>query len=138
MNDKIVLDFGSIVSQMESEGLRLLTVKDNNSLFVVDGKDNLYAIEPYYAGGYLDKFIGERNVISFELIEQPAINFEDWRKKFLDAAWVKDFIERIVKTEYPDFEDTSPLASLMQSAAARTSIPDINTSRSKGIDGPGI
>lgn len=109
MNDKIVLDFGSIVSQMESEGLRLLTVKDNNSLFVVDGKDNLYVIEPYYAGGYLDKFIGERNVISFELIEQPAINFEDWRKKFLDAAWVKDFIERIVKTEYPDFEKTSPL-----------------------------
>lgn len=33
--------------------------------------------------------------------------------------------------------DTSPLASLMQGAAARTSIPDINTSRSKGIDGPG-
>lgn len=34
--------------------------------------------------------------------------------------------------------DTSPLASLMQGAAARTSIPDINTSRSKSIDGPGI
>lgn len=109
MNDKIVLDFGSIVSQMESEGLRLLTVKDNNSLFVVDDKDNLYAIESYYAGGYLDRFIGERNVISFELIEQPVINFEDWRKQFLDVAWVKDFIERIVKIEYPDFEKTSPL-----------------------------
>lgn len=109
MNDKIVLDFGSIVSQMESEGLRLLTVKDNNTLFVVDDKDNLYAIEPYYAGGYLDRFIGERNVVSFELVEQPVINFEDWRKKFLDAAWVKDFIERTVKIEYPDFEKTSPL-----------------------------
>lgn len=109
MNDKIVLDFGSIVSQMESEGLRLLTVKDNNTLFVVDGKDNLYAIEPYYAGGYLDRFIGERNVVSFELVEQPVINFENWRKKFLDATWVKDFIERTVKIEYPDFEKTSPL-----------------------------
>ena len=109
MNNKIVLDFGSIVSQMESEGLRLLTVKDNNTLFVVDGNENLYAIEPYYAGGYLDRFIGERNVVTFELVEQPTRDFEDRRKQFMDASWVESFIERIVKKEYPDFEKTSPL-----------------------------
>lgn len=109
MNDKIVLDFGSIVSQMENDGLRLLTVKDSNTLFVVDGKDTLYAIEPYYAGGYLDRFIGEKNVVSFERIEQPVSYFEDWRKEFWDASWVNDFIERIVKKEYPNFEKTSPM-----------------------------
>lgn len=34
--------------------------------------------------------------------------------------------------------DTSPLAALMQGAAARASIPDINTSPGKGKDGPEI
>ena len=106
MNDKIVLDFGNIVSEMETKNLKLLKIKDNNSLFVVDCKGNLYGIEPYYAGGYLDRFIGEKFIISFELMEQPARNFEDWRKEFMDASWVKSFIERVVKKEYPSFKET--------------------------------
>lgn len=106
MNDKIVLDFGNIVSELETKNLKFLTVKDNNNLFVVDSEGNLYGIESYYAGGYLDRFIGEKYIISFEPMEQPTKDFEDWRKVFMDASWVKDFIERIVKIEYPNFEET--------------------------------
>ena len=104
--DKIVLDFGNIVSELETKNLKLLKVKDNNGLFVVDREGNLYGIESYYNGGYLDRFIGEKFVISFERMEQPTRDFEDWRKEFMDASWVKSFIERIVKKEYPNFKDS--------------------------------
>ena len=80
MNDKIVLDFGNIVSELETKNLKLLKIRFNNNLFVVDGEGNLYGIETYYAGGYLDRFIGEKFVISFERMEQPTRDFEDWRK----------------------------------------------------------
>ena len=120
--DNIVLDFGNIVSELEEKNLKLLKVKDNNNLFVVDREGNLYGIETYYAGGYLDRFIGEKFVISFERMEQPTRDFEDWRKEFLDASWVKSFIERIVKKEYPNWKETSSkesLAQQIQSASTR-------------------
>ncbi len=107
MNDNIVLDFGNIVSELETKNLQLLKIKDNNGLFVVDGEGNLYGIETYYAGGYLDRFIGEKFIISFEPRERPTRDFEDWRKEFLDASWIKSFIERIVKKEYPNFKESS-------------------------------
>ena len=101
------MDFGNIVSELETKNLQLLKIKDNNGLFVVDGEGNLYGIETYYAGGFLDRFIGEKFIISFEPIEQPTRDFEDWRKEFMDASWVKSFIERIVKKEYPNFKESS-------------------------------
>lgn len=104
--NNIVLNFGNIVSELEEKNLKLLKIKDNNGLFVVDCEGNLYGIEPYYAGGYLDRFIGEKFVISFERMEQPIRDFEDWRKEFMDASWVKSFIERVVKIEYPNFTQT--------------------------------
>lgn len=122
LDDHIVLDFGNIVSELETKNLKLLKVKDNNGLFVVDREGNLYGIETYYAGGYLDRFIGEKFVISFELMEQPTRDFEDWRKEFLDAAWVNDFIDRVVKKEYPGFK-TSSLDEKIQSASTRAAAP---------------
>jgi len=124
MNDNIVLDFGNIVSELETKNLKLLKIKDNNSLFAVDSEGNLYGIERYYAGGYLDRFIGEKFVISFEHMEQPTRNFEDWRKEFMDASWVKSFIERVVKKEYPNFKETvrnstSSIDEKIQSASTR-------------------
>lgn len=101
-NPTIALDFGNIVSELESKNLRLLHIEDNPGLFVVDSKDNLYAIETYHAGGYLDKYIGEKHIISFEQVEHPVKNFEEWRKTYWDAAWVKDFIKRIVHINYPN------------------------------------
>lgn len=119
--NNIVLDFGNIVSELEAKHLKLLKVKDNNNLFVVDHKGNLYGIEPYYAGGYLDRFIGEKFVVSFERMEQPVRDFEDWRKEFMDASWVKSFIERVVKKEYPSFKENKPsLSAQIQSASSRT------------------
>lgn len=117
--NNIVLNFGNIVSELEEKNLKLLKIKDNNGLFVVDCAGNLYGIEPYYAGGYLDRFIGEKFVISFERMEQPIRDFEDWRKEFMDASWVKSFIERVVKIEYPNFTQThKPLTAQIQEVSA--------------------
>lgn len=122
--NNVVLDFGNIVSELETKNLKLLKIKDNNNLFVVDCDGNLYGIEPYYAGGYLDRFIGEKFVISFERMEQPARNFEDWRKEFMDASWVKSFIERVVEKEYPNFTQThKPLTAQIQEVEARATAP---------------
>lgn len=122
--NNIVLNFGNIVSELEEKNLKLLKIKDNNGLFVVDCAGNLYGIEPYYAGGYLDRFIGEKFIISFERMEQPIRDFEDWRKEFMDASWVKSFIERVVKIEYPNFTQThKPLTAQIQEAAARATAP---------------
>lgn len=104
-NPTITLDFGNIVSELENKNLRLLHLEDTPGFFVVDSKDNIYALETYFAGGYLDRFIGEKHIISFEKTELSASNFEEWRKTYWDAAWVKDFIERIVEKEYPGFNN---------------------------------
>ena len=132
--DKIVLDFGNIVSELETKNLKLLKVKDNNGLFVVDREGNLYGIESYYNGGYLDRFIGEKFVISFERMEQPTRNFEDWRKEFMDALWVKSFIESVVKKEYPNFIQThKPLTAQIQQAEARATAPRADESPAKNM-----
>lgn len=136
--DNIVLDFGNIVSELETKNLKLLKVKDNNSLFVVDCEGNLYGIEPYYAGGYLDRFIGEKFVISFERTEWPTRDFEDWRKQFMDASRVKSFIEKVVKIEYPNIDDDFPakptLSDQIRSAFIRSS--DSHTSPDTLVKNP--
>lgn len=104
-NLSITLDFGNIVSELGNKNLRLLHVKDNPAWFVVDSDNNLYSIETYYAGGYLDRYIGEKQVISFEKMEWPVKNFEEWRREFMGAAEVQDFIDRIVSVEYPRMND---------------------------------
>lgn len=132
--NNIVLNFGNIVSELEEKNLKLLKIKDNNGLFVVDCAGNLYGIEPYYVGGYLDRFIGEKFVISFERMEQPIRDFEDWRKEFMDASWVKSFIERVVKIEYPNFIQThKPLTAQIQEAEARATAPCSGESPAKNM-----
>lgn len=132
--NNIVLNFGNIVSELEEKNLKLLKIKDNNGLFVVDCEGNLYGIEPYYAGGYLDRFIGEKFVIYFERMEQPIRDFEDWRKEFMDASWVKSFIERVVKIEYPNFTQThKPLTAQIQEAEARATAPCSGESPAKNM-----
>lgn len=92
--------------------------------------DNASDLSPLY----LDRFIGEKFVISFERMEQPIRDFEDWRKEFMDASWVKSFIERVVKIEYPNFTQThKPLTAQIQEAEARATAPCSGESPAKNM-----
>ena len=52
---KIIIDFGDLVSELKNKKLELCNRKTSVGLFLLDTQSNLYIIEDYYLGSYLDK-----------------------------------------------------------------------------------
>ena len=94
MENKIVLNFKNIISEMESKELKLIFVKDKG-IFIEDKKNNLYIIETYYHGGYIDNFIKKGIIVEFNLVDNSlSKNIMDWEKEIWGVSEVKDFIKR--------------------------------------------
>lgn len=70
MENKIVLNFKNIVSEIESKELKLCFLKNNvTTMLVVDKQNNMYMIETYYNGGHLNSFIQNGSIVEFNLID---------------------------------------------------------------------
>lgn len=94
MNNKIVINFRNIVSELESKELKLCLLKDR-CWFIEDMQGNLYQMETYRLGSYLDKLIKDSIVVEFDLIDIAlSKNIEDWEKEIWGVLEVKDFIKR--------------------------------------------
>jgi hypothetical protein len=94
MENKIVLNFKNIISEMESKELKLIFVKDKG-IFIEDKKNNLYIIETYYHGGYIDNFIKKGIIVEFNLVDNSlSKNIMDWKKEIWGVSEVKDIIKR--------------------------------------------
>lgn len=93
MGNTIVIDFKNIVSELESKKLNLCYFR--NGHFAEDTQGNLYAIETYYHGSYLDKLIKDGNVIEFNRIDASVYQtVKDYEKKVWSASNVEAFIVR--------------------------------------------
>jgi hypothetical protein len=91
MENIITINFKNIISELESKNLKLCFIKDR-SWFVEDSKNNLYQIESYRYGSYLDKLIKDGITVEFNLVDASYIG--DWEKEIWDIEKVKDFMKR--------------------------------------------
>lgn len=94
MENKIIINFNNIVSELETKGLKLCKVKDR-SWFVVDSQNNMYHIELYRSGSYLDQLIKDGITVEFNYVDASlSKNIGEWEKEIWGVSEVKDFIKR--------------------------------------------
>lgn len=91
MKNEIVIEFKNIISELESKKLKLCFLKDRG-IFVEDNQKNLYKMETYWHGSYLDKLIKDGTIVKFSLVD--STNIEDWEKEIWGVPEVKAFIKR--------------------------------------------
>jgi len=92
---KIIIDFGDLVSELKNKELVLCNRKTSVGLFLLDTQSNLYIIEDYYLGSYLDKLIRNRKVVEFKQLETSLReNIEDWELENWNSDWIEGFIRR--------------------------------------------
>lgn len=91
--NKIVINYGNLINELKDKELRLFFRKtDNVGIFIQDNKDNVYQIETYWVGSYLDKMI--KNKVCAEFIQVDKNIIKDWEKDFIDWQYVENFIKR--------------------------------------------
>ncbi len=94
MLEKIIIDFGNIVEEMERKQIRLCLLHETD-WFIIDSQNQFYQIETYYRGGYLDRYITRKIKIEFNIISTSVSDsIEDWEKEVWDVEVMKKFIER--------------------------------------------
>jgi len=91
MKNKIVIDFENIISELESKEVKLCFLKDRG-IFIEDIQGNLYQMETYWHGSYLDKLIKNGVVVEFNFVN--ATHIKDWEKEIFGTEEVKAFMER--------------------------------------------
>lgn len=93
--ENIIINFGDVVSELRNRELVLCNRKTSVGLFLLDKHNNLYMIENYYLGSYLDKLIKNSTVVEFKQIDKSIRgNVEDWELENWDSNWIEDFIKR--------------------------------------------
>lgn len=93
--DKIMIDFGDVVEEMKNKKVKLCLLHKRADWFLIDSQNQLYQIESYYCGGYLDRYIKEKIKIEFNIVPISSSNtIEDWEIEMWDVEKVEDFIKR--------------------------------------------
>lgn len=93
MGNKIVINFKNIVSELETKKLKLCFLI-NRGLFIIDEYNNLYQMELYRVGSYLDNLIKKGITVEFSYVDSKNIN--DREKEIWDISEVENFITNIV------------------------------------------
>lgn len=103
MKNQIVLNFKNIISELKNKKLKLCFIKDNNSIFIEDVKGNLYQIENYRAGTYLDQLIKDNVVAKFDFVNVLlSKNIPDCRKQIWGVIEMENFVKNVFEIEYPN------------------------------------
>jgi hypothetical protein len=94
MNNKIIVDFGNIISEMKNKEFKIVFLKDR-CICIEDVKGNMYQIDIYYVGSYLDKIVKNGLEIEFNLIDSELIkNIKEYEKEVWGVEDIESFIER--------------------------------------------
>lgn len=105
----ITLNFRDILSEMKNKDIKII-LGIGNTMCIEDNQKNLYQIEPYYYGSYLDKMIENGCNVTFNPIEAKQTEYlNDFYKnkmEVLDYNYVKDFIAicKLENTQQADVE----------------------------------
>lgn len=90
---KILVDFKKILSELESKKIKLCFLKDRG-LFIEDDQKDLYQMEVYRQGSYLDRLIKDGIVVEFHQVENSSNSVGDWEKEIWGVSEVEGFIKR--------------------------------------------
>ena len=97
MKKQIIINFGNIVNELNDRNLKLCFI-NNGFIHLQDEKNNIYKMETYYLGSYLDKLIESNTVVMFELLDSlMAKNIEEWQKDIWGISELESFIKNIIK-----------------------------------------
>lgn len=89
--DTITINFDNIIEELKNNDYKICFTK-NKGIFIKDLNKNLYQIELYYIGSYLDKLIKNKTIVKFNKVDATKLyNFEEEIWNYLD---VKDFIRK--------------------------------------------
>lgn len=69
MTKTITVDFKNILSELELKKIKLCFLKKQRYLYIEDGQNNLYQMETYWQGSYLDKLIKNGIIVNFNQVE---------------------------------------------------------------------
>lgn len=92
MENKFIINFKNIVSELEAKKLKLCFLI-NRGLFIIDEYNNLYQMELYRVGSYLDNLIKHGITVEFSYVDSKNIN--DCKKEIWSISDVKRFIARL-------------------------------------------
>lgn len=91
---EIAVDFKDILSELKLKKFNLCFLK-KRGLFIEDNQQNLYQMETYKLGSYLDKLIKEGIVVKFHQVEKSlSNNVKDWEKETWGVSEVEAFMKR--------------------------------------------
>lgn len=94
MKKVIMVDFKNILSELELKKINLCFLKDRG-LFIQDNQKNLYQMELYRQGSYLDRLIKDGIVVMFHQVEDYlSKNVGEWEKEIWGISEVEGFINR--------------------------------------------
>jgi hypothetical protein len=96
MEKKIVVDFENILSELKLKEIKLCFLTTNmRTLCIEDSQENLYQMELYRHGSYLDQLIKDGTVVTFHQVEHSASqNIGKWQKEIWDISEVESFMKR--------------------------------------------
>jgi len=95
MKKNITVNFNNIISELETKGLKLCFRKNKVGTFIIDSQNNMYQMELYRQGSYLDKLIKEGVTVEFDYVEASlSKNIGEWEKEIWDVSEVKNFMKR--------------------------------------------
>lgn len=90
MNEIVEINFGEIVNELEEKKLQLLTRK--GFIFLEDKQGNIYKMEEYHLGSYLDQLIRNNIKVEFFLVGENQLEKHEVER--LSVEDVKEFISR--------------------------------------------
>lgn len=93
MENKIVVNFNNIISELEIKGLKICFLK-NRGIFIIDSQNNMYQKE-INTPSYLDELIKKGITVEFNYIDASiSKNIGEWEKEIWEVSEVKNFIKR--------------------------------------------
>lgn len=94
MKNKIVVNFKSILPELESKNIKLCFLK-NRGIFIEDNQNNMYQMDISNHGSYLDKLIKDGTTIEFDIVDiSISKNIGEWEKEIWGIPEVSNFMKR--------------------------------------------
>lgn len=105
--EAIRINFKEIFSEIKEKDVKII-LGIGNTMCIEDNKSNLYEIETYYHGSYLEKMIKNGYVVTFNKLEKKQSEhlktlYEN-KVEIFDYNKMKDFYKNVVLVEYPELE----------------------------------
>lgn len=108
----ISINFKNILSEIKDKDIKII-IGIGNTICIEDNKSNLYEIETYYHGSYLEKFIKNESIVTFNQLEKKqSEHLKDLYKneiEVFDYDKMKDFYENVVLVDYPELKNVNGL-----------------------------